>query len=819
MIVCCFLLGCLIGGFLPATLTLAWAGAATCFVGRRWAPPSLWRLLSASAALLAGLGWPALVAPHAPPYASPDGRALVRGTLDSLACESVDRCQARLVEVALDGVAVAEPMTLTGYDDLAHQAAPGDRVAVLADVQGERADTNPGPAPPWAARRWRFFAQVVPGAVPEAQPDSPSWRALARAHLRDTLTLPGAEVTALYRAILLGERRELSPELQRAFVDSGTAHLLAISGLHMAVVGFGLYRLMLLLLLRWRRFAQAGRPPAWAAAFAGVLTFAFVASIAPSHATLRATVALGVVFTGAVVARRARALPTLAVAAGVLVIADPSAPTGASFQLSFAAATALVLLAPHLRAALARLDEPGALPSPRWRRPTRALFALVAVSLVSTAVTTPLALAWFGQASLVAPLCNLVAVPLMSLLVVPVGFAWLMLALVAPPLAELLAPLPTIAAGWLLDLVEGWALLAGPSTHAAWPHLAGLLAAASVLLVLAGRRWLAGALATAVAAAALLVTAAPPAEELRLTAIDVGHGDALIVELPSGQTVMVDTGGHHHPGADSRLAATRLVPALTRLGIARLDLLIITHADHDHVGAAAALAERVPIAELWLPPCGADSEPVVALARRVASQGGRIRQVHRAPPVDFGRARLEILWPPPDIADRRGRCTISKNDAALVLSLRYAGRHMLLTADIEASSEAALVQSVGARLAADILKVGHHGSRTSSSEPFMDAVRPRLAIVSGRRSRTSMPPHLDILERYAARHIPLWLTGRDGAVRLAIDSSGAIRVASRLGRSYALLGAGHAAAGLGATAEIRSRRSPPRDGRPPPRAP
>ncbi|MEZ4269411.1 MAG: DNA internalization-related competence protein ComEC/Rec2 [Myxococcota bacterium] len=786
MIVCCFLAGCVVGAALAPSGFALLAGLAMCLALVGWGPPRTRRVTLGAAALVSGLGWAGLVAPWAVPYGSPEGLVDVAGTVHEVTCEPDDRCQARLLDVRLGEVVVSEPLTLTGYDDLGRQVSPGERIAVWADVVGDRADTNPGPAPPWAERRWRFFGRVAPGAAPRQSPDGPSWRATARAHLRDTLTLPGAEVTALFRALLLGERRGLPPELQRAFVDSGTAHLLAISGLHLAVVGFGLYRLLLALLLRWRRLAQAGRPPALAAALAGGLTFVYVAAIAPSQATLRATIALGVVFAGAVLARRARPLPTLAVAAAVLIMADPRAPRGASFQLSFAAATALVLLAAHLRPLLARLDEPGALPDPRWRGPARALLALVAVSLVSTAVTTPLALAWFGQASLAAPLCNLVAVPLMSLLVVPLGFAWLILALVAPGLAALLAPLPTIPAGWLLDLVEGWAEFVGPSTQPAWPHLAGLAAALALIFLLAGRRYRVAAAGAALATIALLALAPPPAGELRLTAIDVGHGDALVVELPSGQTVMVDTGGHHRAGADSRLATGRLVPALTRLGIARLDLLIITHADHDHVGAAAALAERVPIDELWLPACDAESPAVMAVARRVAAQGGRVRQVHQAPPTEFGGASLEILWPPPELTGPDGRCEISKNDAALVLSLRYAGRHLLLTADIEKDTEAALLAASGARLRADILKVGHHGSRSSSSDAFLDAVRPRIAVASGRRTRSTMPPHLDILERYSQRQIPLWLTGRDGAVRVAIEATGAIRVASQLGRSYAL---------------------------------
>ncbi|MCB9727975.1 MAG: DNA internalization-related competence protein ComEC/Rec2 [Deltaproteobacteria bacterium] len=778
------LIGCVIGAAAPASVAVASLAAASLVALSRRVDPALGRLAASAAALVAGVAWASLTAVPPAPYGSPEGVVEVSGTVDERVCEAGDSCRVRLVEVSLGPVAIEERLWVRGHSDLGQALHAGDRCTITASVTGARADSNPGTAPPWAARRWRLSGTVWLGAVPRVLPGGASLRARLRAKLREALTLPGAEVTALYRALLLGERGGLSPELRLAFVDSGTAHLLAISGLHLAVVGLGLYRLFLALLLRWRRLAQAGRPPAVAAALAGTLTLGYVAVIAPSQATLRAAVALAVVFAGAVLARRARPLPTLAVAAGALVLADPRAPGGASFQLSFAAATALVLLARHLRPLLARLDEPGALPAPGWRRPARWALALVAVSLVSTAVTTPLALGWFGQASLVAPLCNLVAVPLMSLLVVPVGFAWWIVALIAPPLAQVLAPLPTVAAGWLLDLVEGWAELAGPSTHAAWPHLAGVAASLALLLLLAGRRFRPAAALAAGVALAIGLAARPPAAELRLTALDVGHGDALLVELPEGPVLVVDTGGHHRSGADARLATRTLVPALTRLGIARIDLLVITHADHDHVGAAAALADRVPIGALWLPPCDASGPSTLAVAARVAAQGGQVRQVHRAPALSWGGARLEILWPPADAAGPRGRCTLSRNDDALVLSLRYAGRHLLLTADVEGAAEAALVAREGARLRADVLKVGHHGSRTSSSEAFLDVVRPEVAITSGRRTRTAMPPHLAVLQRYARRHIPLWLTDRDGATRVVVGADGALRVDSRLGRSY-----------------------------------
>ena len=723
---------------------------------------------------LLALGWLVLVWLRWPAPAlvgSPEGLVEVTGVVEALTCEGPRRCRVVLRDARLDAVAVAEWVAVRATQDEIGAAWLDDEVQVATLLYGERSGSNPGFEPPAAARRHRWRGKAR-GPVFVNAIGGPS----ARRSLVRRLRLPSAEVTHLYRALLLGERAGLQPAMRDAFVDSGTAHLLAISGLHLAVIGWGLYRLLLWILLctpaRWLR-----RLPAAAAGAACSLIWIYVAVIASGQATRRAAVALTVVMAGELLARRASGRRTLVVAALVLVAWEPEAVLGPSFQLSFAAAASLVLGWPTTQRLLAWLAEPGRLPTPLWTRLVCLLVAGLATSLLTTVATAPLTLAWFGQLSPLGVLVNLVAVPLVSLWIVPVGFAWLSCAVMSPELGAALAWVPQLSGGLLLDLVEAWSQAMGPSTAPAWPHWAGAAGAVSVLALLMRPR--AGLASLAMLAAVLILQARHPTQ-LVFTALDVGHGDALLVELPEGQTVLIDTGGRIGRSSAS-LARRRLVPALTRRGIARLDLLVITHADADHVGAAAALLARVPVAEVWLPWCSAEADVIERLARAAGAAGARVRQVHRGRPFRWGGAHWRPLWPTRDTRRSDGACDDGRNHGSLALALSWRGRSVLLTGDIDAAAEAQLLRLDGGALRTDILKVAHHGSRTSTSPAFLEASDPAVALVSGVPRAGPMPPHLSVLTRLHRRGVQTWITGRDGAITVRIGDDGSLTVEPRFG--------------------------------------
>lgn len=240
----------------------------------------------------------------------------------------------------------------------------------------------------------------------------------------------------------------------------------------------------------------------------------------------------------------------------------------------------------------------------------------------------------------------------------------------------------------------------------------------------------------------------------------MGQGDAVLVQGRRG-AVLVDAGTALPDGPD--LGATVVVPALRALGVERLDLVVASHADLDHRGGLPAVLAALPVARLWLPHGGlrdAGFAELLAAARRagvaVEEQGAGGR------PLRAGDLAVVPLWPPRDPR------APARNDRSLTLRIEVAGRRVLLPGDLEADAEARLLAAGGA-LRAEILKLGHHGSRTSSSAPWLAAVGAELAVASAPRAGRFGMPHPEVVARARAAGAAVWWTGRDGAVLIGLE--------------------------------------------------
>ncbi|MEC9072138.1 MAG: ComEC/Rec2 family competence protein, partial [Myxococcota bacterium] len=659
---------------------------------RRFTP---WR--SGLVAVLLGALWAGWWSPPEAPVASPEGMILISGEVRRASIGRHGRCKLTLERPRLDDLLAPGSLKLVAPEHLCETATPGSNLRVMAEVRGESWDANPGSRPPWAEPGWSWVGRTQE----TAEVTGGGFR--GRAWIGDRAHLPGEEVTGLYRALLLGEKRGISPWLRDAFGDTGTAHLLAISGLHMAVVGWGIYRTLLFVLVWLTPLAQRVRVPALAAVLSVMVIWLYVGVVAPSQATLRAAVVLTSVMLSGCLGRWASPGHTLMVATAAVISLEPGAAKGASFQLSFAAATALVLLAPRLRRCRDWLTAPERPEDPWLSRAGAWLFQSLLVSLTTACATAPLCLAWFGQLAPVGTLVNLVAVPLVALVVVPAGMFWLIIESMSPSLGDVLAPVPTWAAGLLLDLVEGWAQVVGPSTTAMWPHPPAIISTCVLLCALARPHawvWWSGA-AGATALWLFVALSAPPG--LSTEMLDVGHGDAVLLQLPGGANVLVDAGGSRGQGkGDEWVARRKVLPALQRRGVRGLDLLVITHSDGDHLGGAIHLARRLPIREVWLPLCDRDHPKVRALAMAISSAGGSVAFPQVSAPLKWSGTTLKILWP--DGEDPEA-CKRGQNNGSTSMSLSYAGRRVLLTGDIEMPTERALVERWGPQLKSDVLKV------------------------------------------------------------------------------------------------------------------
>lgn len=555
----------------------------------------------------------------------------------------------------------------------------------------------------------------------------------ARQAIRDRIArqVPDAATAGLLAALVVGDQAAIERDDWDLFRATGVAHLMSISGLHVTMFA---WLAGALVAAAWRRSAHLVHrlPTPMAARWGGLAAALGYAVLAGWGVPAQRTVWM---IATVVVLRAAGVrwpLPAVLLAAAVVVTAlDPWALLQPGFWLSFVAVALLAGSDP------ARHAGDGAPPLPRWRA---ALQGGLRSQLVATIGLAPLSMLFFQQVSVVGFVANLVAIPAVTLLVTPLA----MLGVLVPPLWTLAA----WAAQALMALLQllataplvVWSAAAAPP----WAVAAGLLGGALAVLPLPWRL-------RALAVPLVLPLLAPPVERpppgrFEAVVLDVGQGTAVLVRT-TNRLLVYDAGPSYSPEADAGQRV--LLPLLRARGEPRVDLLVLSHRDTDHVGGAASLMAGVPVAALR-----SSLEPThPLLARGVPHQ-----------PCEAGQAwtwdgvRFELLHPSAAALAAGGK----PNTLSCVLRVVGEGASMLLAGDLEAAQESALV-AAGTELRADVLVVPHHGSRTSSTPAFIDAVAPRTAVFqAGYRSRFGHPAP-DIVARYEARAITTVRSDRCGA--------------------------------------------------------
>jgi competence protein ComEC len=582
----------------------------------------------------------------------------------------------------------------------------------------------------------------------------------------------------LARALALGESRALEPAQREAFRRTGTAHLFAVSGLHLGLVvllAFALARAGLLLIPRVAHSADPGRIAALLAIPAAV-GFALLTGGRPP--VVRACVMAVALLAARALGRPSGAPPALALAAVALTWWEPADLARPGFQLSFAAALGFVAVLrpragrrPSPANATPDSGEPRGLLAREIRILASRFWKLARSCLAAAAATTPVALAHFGSFSAVAVPANLLVLPLAAVLV-PVLVAVSLLSGPAPEPARVLAA----ALGPVLASVEDLASALGslPVTVPA----AGLTAnvavcglCAAVLVFLARRPRLSaatGAFAALLLAAGLWAApAGVPRDRLVLDLLDVGQGQTALVTFPSGGQWLVDA------GADAVLghgAGRVLVPALEALGVRSLDALALTHPDPDHLVGAAAVLERFPVAALWDNGQGEAEGAHPAYHEVLDWARGAGVPIRRTPDLcgehEVGGVRVEVLHPCHDPLGFDP--ALSFNENSLVLRLTHGKVRVLLAGDLGAEGESLLLRR-GTDLRADLLVLGHHGSRTSTTPGFLSTVAPSVALASCGPWNAYGMPHPEVRRALSRRAAQLFRTDRDGAVRAVSD--------------------------------------------------
>jgi competence protein ComEC len=530
----------------------------------------------------------------------------------------------------------------------------------------------------------------------------------------------------------VGDTRGLSQDDWAVARSNGVSHLIAISGFHVGVAAvFGVWLAWLIYALLPRIGLWLPRPPAQAAA-ALLAATVYSALAGFGLPTVRTLLMIAVVALARCSRRAGGGAHSLALALVAILLVDPLAVLAAGFWLSFVGVAFLILF----------LQSRGR----GWRA---FVHELTAGQLLMTVALLPLTLWFFGQASLVGALSNLIAVPVVSFVIVPCALLGMVLLAVCPPLAT---PVLWLAAHivhvqwWLLERMANW-------PGAQWylprvqPYALGLAMVGVLWLFLprgVPRRWFGCLLFLPL----LLPPRNVPAEgAFQLWVLDVGQGLSVLLRT-HGHALLYDAGARYPSGFD--LGDAVVLPTLHGLGVNRLDVLMISHGDNDHAGGAAAVAAAFPQARRL---AGEPARMRLPMAPCVAGQSWQWDGVH-----------FRVLSPGPGGGDL-------DNDSSCVLLVEGRGGRVLLTGDISSKMEPAVAAALGPG-PPPVLLAPHHGSKTSSGTAFIAALKPPLTLVSaGWRNRFGHP-RPDVVARYAEAGVPLFNTAEQGALEVDFPADG-----------------------------------------------
>lgn len=635
------------------------------------------------------------------------------------------------------------------------------------------------------------------------------------------------DVQGVLKALIIGDRTQISDATRQRFNRAGVGHILAISGLHIGIVATVAFAFLHWLVgwikpLLWRAWT---RKTAALLSLVPVIAYGVVAGLSPS--TQRAVLMVAVFLLTFLLAKEQDSLNTLALAALVILVVDPPALFSISFQLSFVTVFVIIF-------GFSSIQNYGflqlALDQSNWqKRLSVRLVSFLLVSLFAICGSLPLVAFYFNQISLVGLAANFLVVPLVGFITIPLGLVALFLSPLSLTLAAWCLKAGAVSLAWTLDIVIFFSALPFAAIQTVTPsmlEIAGFYILGGALLFILrprsdgvpGLQAAAAAfsnshaglphdsmpaiirkikkkfrldsgggsgkvsprkLAKIVVIMALITLTVDGCywlyqrfwhSDLRVTVIDVGDGNATLLEIPGGYTIMIDGGGFSD-NSSFDVGARIIAPFLWRKKIKTVDLLILSHPNSDHLNGLIYLADHFNVKTLWT-----NGEPSNTLGynnlMKVCAGRGIFspKYAHMARSRQINGVQLDLLYPPQDFMDHKesGRWRNANNNS-LVVKVSYGDASFLFPGDIMAPAEMELVGIAGGGLSSMVLIVPHHGSRSSSSQQFLENVDPQMVVVScGRNSRLNFP-HPEILNRYKDLGVSIFRTDLNGAVRLSTN--------------------------------------------------
>lgn len=578
----------------------------------------------------------------------------------------------------------------------------------------------------------------------------------------------GGEEAELLKGIFVGDRSGISYSTRNAFANSGISHLLAVSGAHVVIV-WGVVTMVLTLVRLSRQMVIVG----------ALIAVAFYMLLTGSNPPIvRATIMGGIYQMARLLGLKSDGLNSLGFAALLILGYDARQIYDVGFQLSFAAVFSLVYLFP-----IARNLLPAIKPSVWWGRLVTRSIELSMVTFVATVGTFPLMALYFGKVSVVGLLTNIVVVPAVAGSIT-LGFLSALFGWLSPLVAETFAQPNILLLRFTLWMAEfsgslPWAYI---DTLQFRPiHTLPFYAALGVLFHLHtigyAKKFVIGFVASLNMLLIVPVSSfdRPLEEHLRVSFIDVGQGDAALIEFPDGQTMLIDAG----PKSEEYNAGERIVaPFLKRRGISSIDYLIASHPHADHIGGFKYIFDRFDVKEVIESGQPARDPIYIEYAEAVRKEQSKvsIARSHDSS-IHIGKAKLYLLYPTTTFIDTdTTRRHPNLNNTSVVFKLCFGEISFLFTGDAEMDAEREMAGIHGEFLQSTLLKAGHHGSKTSSTQEFLDYVKPRYAVISAGVNNKFNHPSEDVVWRLREMNVEILRTDEDGAILFETNGKELYRV-------------------------------------------
>ena len=562
------------------------------------------------------------------------------------------------------------------------------------------------------------------------------------------------QAQALIKGLLLGERGEISPELRDAFARCGVIHALAISGLHIGYLGIIFFVLFSLLRFNYRARIIA--------VLISIFFYDLLIGFEPP--IVRASVMMGIFLFGRLLQRPTDVLNVISMAAIIILLINPRELFQASFQLSFAAILSIIYLYQRLKILFDKL--------PFFRKLIRTKFGeylglLFLVSLSAQLGTLPIAAFYFGRIPVAAFLLNLFVIPVVGI-VIALGFATLIFSLISMHIAQLYANTNMICLDFLIRIIEQVGKLKFSAIEISKVGLIFIVIYYFLVWIILNldKKLYRKAFAYAIVIGAIALIWKPVFQNhkwMHVIFFDVGQGDAALVTFPGGKNILIDAGPKLE---DFDAGEFYILPYLKREGINRLNTVILSHSDNDHIGGMVSIFRKIRVRNVFdngifqeSSICSTYNDVIDSfqIEQAIVRAGNRLE--------GFENGGVYFLHPGKEFSDQ---FEDDINNCSVVVKIVYGNRSFLFPGDIEQDAEKILIK-YGKLLQADVLKVAHHGSRTSSSLEWLKLVQPEFAVVSvGRNNRFNFPAP-SVLKRLNYLEIKTIRTDLNGAVVFRTD--------------------------------------------------